>query len=328
MTPRRAPGPANRLVAVLICDGVALFEFGIVAEVFGLRRPELGVPWYDMVTVSFDPPPLTATGGVRVLPSHSVRMLARAGTIVIPNWPRLDEPPPAAMLEAVRAAYKRGARLLSICSGAFVLAAAGLLDGRRATTHWMHAGKLAARFPKVHVEPSVLYVESGRIFTAAGSAAGIDLGLHLVRQDYGSDIANQVARRMVVAPHRDGGQAQFVASAMAPVDGSLAPLMEWASARLDQPLTVQSLAKKGRMSLRTLARRFEAQAGTTPHQWLTHQRVLAAQRLLETSEASIDRVAELAGFVTAETLRHHFRQRVGTSPMAYRRRFAQRTRVA
>ena len=328
MTPRRAPGPANRLVAVLICDGVALFEFGIVAEVFGLRRPELGVPWYDMVTVSFDPPPLTATGGVRVLPSHSVRMLARAGTIVIPNWPRLDEPPPAAMLEAVRAAYKRGARLLSICSGAFVLAAAGLLDGRRATTHWMHAGKLAARFPKVHVEPSVLYVESGRIFTAAGSAAGIDLGLHLVRQDYGSDIANQVARRMVVAPHRDGGQAQFVASARAPVDGSLAPLMEWASARLDQPLTVQSLAKKGRMSLRTLARRYEAQAGTTPHQWLTHQRVLAAQRLLETSEASIDRVAELAGFVTAETLRHHFRQRVGTSPMAYRRRFAQRTRVA
>ena len=328
MTPRRVPGPANRLVAVLICDGVALFEFGIVAEVFGLRRPELGVPWYDMVTVSFDPPPLTATGGVRVLPSHSVRMLAKAGTIVIPNWPRLDEPPPAAMLDAVRAAHKRGARLLSICSGAFVLAAAGLLDGRHATTHWMHAGKLAARFPKVHVEPSVLYVESGRIFTAAGSAAGIDLGLHLVRQDYGSDIANQVARRMVVAPHRDGGQSQFVASAMPPVDGSLAPLMEWASARLDQPLTVQSLAKKGRMSLRTLARRFEAQAGTTPHQWLTHQRVLAAQRLLETSEASIDRVAELSGFVTAETLRHHFRQRVGTSPTAYRRRFAQRLRVA
>lgn len=328
MTPRRVPGPANRLVAVLICDGVALFEFGIVAEVFGLRRPELGVPWYDMVTVSFDPPPLTATGGVRVLPSHSVRMLAKAGTIVIPNWPHLADTPPPAMLDAVRAAHKRGARLLSICSGAFVLAAAGLLDGRRATTHWMHAAKLAARYPKVHVEPSVLYVEEGRIFTAAGSAAGIDLGLHIVRQDYGSDIANQVARRMVVAPHRDGGQAQFVASAMPPVDGSLAPLMEWASARLDQPLTAESLAKKGRMSLRTLARRFEAQAGTTPHQWLTHQRVLAAQRLLETSDASIDRVAELAGFVTAETLRHHFRQRVGTSPMAYRRRFAQRQRVA
>ncbi|MBP7777995.1 MAG: transcriptional regulator FtrA [Acidobacteria bacterium] len=323
MTPRRVPGPANRLVAVLICDGLALFEFGIVAEVFGLRRPELGVPWYDMVTVSFDQPPLEATGGVRILPTHSVRMLAKAGTIVIPNWPRLDETPPAAMLDAVRAAHKRGARLLSICSGAFVLAAAGLLDGRRATTHWMHADRLARRYPAVQVEPSVLYIESGRVFTSAGSAAGIDLGLHIVRQDYGFDIANKVARRMVVAPHREGGQSQFVATAMAPVEGSLAPLMEWASARLDEPLTVEALACKGRMSLRTLARRFEAQAGTTPHQWLTHQRVLAAQRLLETSGVSIDRVAELSGFVTAETLRHHFRQRVGTSPMAYRRRFAQ-----
>jgi AraC family transcriptional activator FtrA len=328
MTPRRQPGPANRRVAVLICDGVALFEFGIVMEVFGLRRPELGVPWYDAAVVTFDPPPLQATGGARVLPTHSVRMLAKAGTIVIPGWPRLDETPPPAMLHAVRAAHRRGARLLSICSGAFVLAAAGLLDGRRATTHWLHADRLAKRYPKVQVEPSVLYVESGRVFTAAGSAAGIDLCLHVVRQDYGADIANQVARRMVVAPHREGGQSQFVATAMPPVEGSLSPLMEWASARLDEPLTAEVMARKGRMSLRTLARRFGAQAGTTPHQWLTHQRVLAAQRLLETSDVSIDRVAELSGFVTAETLRHHFRQRVGTSPMAYRRRFAQRLHVA
>lgn len=322
MTSRRPSGPANRLVAVLVCDGVGLFEFGIAAEVFGLRRPELGVPWYDMATVSFDPPPLSATGGVRLLPTHPVRVLARAGTIVIPNWPRPGETPPRAMLDAVRAAYKRGARLVSICSGAFVLAAAGLLDGRRATTHWLHADRLAKSYPKVQVEPSVLYVESGRVFTAAGSAAGIDLGLHIVRLDYGADIANKVARRMVVAPHREGGQSPFVATAVAPVDGSLAPLMDWASGRLNEPLTAAALARKGRMSLRTLARRFEAQAGTTPHQWLTHQRVLAAQRLLETSDASIDRVAELSGFVTAETLRHHFRQRVGTSPMAYRRRFA------
>jgi AraC family transcriptional activator FtrA len=328
MTPRRQTGPANRLVAVLICDGVALFEFGIVTEIFGLKRPELGVPWYDMAVVSFDPPPLAATGGVGIVPTHSVRTLARAGTIVIPNWPRLDETPPAAMLDAVRAAHKRGARLMSVCSGAFVLAAAGLLDGRRVTTHWMHAEKLARRYPRVQVEPSVLYVQSGRVYTAAGSAAGIDLGLHIVREDYGSDIANKVARRMVVAPHREGGQAQFVATAVAPVEGSLAPLMDWACARLDQPLSAAALAKKGQMSLRTLARRFEAQAGTTPHQWLIHQRVLAAQRLLETSDASIDRVAELSGFVTAETLRHHFRQRVGTSPAAYRRRFAQSVRVA
>jgi AraC family transcriptional activator FtrA len=328
MTSRRVPGPANRRVAVIVCDGVAMFELGITLEVFALKRPELGVPWYDVSIVSFDPPPLRGTGGVGITPTHSVRAIATAGTVVIPNWPRLHEAPPPAMIDAVRKAYARGARLLSICSGAFVLAAAGLLDGRRATTHWMHSGTLAAAYPKVLVEPSVLYVESGRVFTAAGSAAGIDLGLHIVRQDYGSDIANQVARRMVVPPHRDGGQAQFVATAVPPVEGSLAPLMDWASARLDQPLTAAALAKKGRMSMRTLARRFEAQAGTTPHQWLTHQRVLAAQRLLETTDLSIDRVAELSGFVTAETLRHHFRQRVGTSPMAYRRRFSQAVRVA
>ena len=319
----RARAPANRLVAVLICDGLALFEFGIVAEVFGLRRPELGVPWYDMVVVSYDSPPLRATGGVRVHPTHSVQMLAKAGTIVIPNWPRLDETPPRVMLDALRAAYARGARLLSVCSGAFVLAAAGLLDGKRATTHWMHAPTLARSYPLVQVEPSVLYVEDGQVFTAAGSAAGIDLGLHIVRQDYGADIANRVARRMVVAPHREGGQSQFVATAMAPSEGSLGPLMEWATARLDHALTAEHLARKGRMSLRTLARRFEVQTGTTPHQWLTHQRVLAAQRLLETSTASIERVAELSGFATPETLRFHFRQRVGTSPAAYRRRFAQ-----
>lgn len=321
MTRRRVPGPANRHVAVIVCDGVAMFELGIVLEVFALKRPELGVPWYDVAVVSFDPPPLTGTGGVRIMPTHSVRALARAGTVVIPNWPKLDQPPPAAMVNAVRAAYRRGARLLSVCSGAFVLAAAGLLDGRRVTTHWMHADKLAARYPRAQVEPSVLYVEAGRIYTAAGSAAGIDLGLHIVRQDYGADIANTVARRMVVPPHRDGGQAQFVATAVPPVEGSLSPLMEWASARLDQPLTAEMLARKGRMSLRTLARRFEAQAGTTPHQWITHQRVLAAQRLLETTDLSIDRVAEVSGFVTAETLRHHFRQRVGAAPAAYRRRF-------
>lgn len=323
LVPTRGGAPPNRLVAVLICDGLALFEFGIVAEVFGLRRPELGVPWYDMAVVSFDPAPLRATGGVRVHPTHSVKMLARAGTIVIPNWRDIHEVPPPAMLKALRAAHARGARLLSVCSGAFVLAAAGLLDGKRATTHWLHAPTLARRYPLVQVEPSVLYVEDGQIYTAAGSAAGIDLGLHIVRQDYGSDIANQVARRMVVAPHREGGQSQFVTTAMAPPEGSLGPLMEWATARLDQVLTAGLLARKGRMSLRTLARRFEAQAGTTPHQWLTHQRVLAAQRLLETSAASIDRVAELSGFATPETLRFHFRQRVGTSPVAYRRRFAQ-----
>ncbi len=328
-SPRHALGPVQvrpavrrrHRVVVLVCDGLALFEFGIVVEMFGLRRPELGVPWYDMAVASFDPPPLRATGGVQVHTTHSVRVLATADTIVIPSWRDIHETPPHAMLHALRSAHERGARLMSVCSGAFVLAAAGLLDGRRATTHWRYAEVLARRYPTVQVEPSVLYVEDGHIYTSAGSAAGIDLGLHVVRQDYGSAIANQVARRLVVPPHREGGQAQFVLMAVPPADGSLAPLMEWASARLDQPLGAAALARKGRMSRRTLARRFEAQAGTTPHQWLTHQRVLAAQRLLETSDVSIDRVAELSGFVTAETLRHHFRQRLGTSPAAYRRRF-------
>jgi AraC family transcriptional activator FtrA len=322
MTSPRRRGPANRLVAVLVPDRLPLFEFGIVMEVFALRRPELGVPWYDTAVVTFDSPPLVTTGGVRILPTRSTRALAKAGTIVIPGWRDLHVPPPAGVVKAVRAAHARGARVVSICSGAFVLAAAGLLDGRRATTHWRYCDTLARAYPDVAVDPSVLYVEHDGVYTSAGSAAGIDLCLHIVRQDYGSDVANQVARRMVVAPHRDGGQAQFVPTAILPQDGSLAPLMEWASARLDQPLSAEALARKGRMSLRTLARRFQAQAGTTPHQWLTYQRVLAAQRLLETSRASIDRVAELSGF-TPETLRHHFRRRVGTSPAAYRRRFAQ-----
>lgn len=322
MTPAHPRGPANRLVAILLTNRPALFEFGIAMEVFGLKRPELGVPWYETAVVTFDPLPLVATGGVQVAPTHSPRMLAKAGTIVIPGWRDLDTPPAGPVLRAVTAAHARGARVVSICSGAFVLAAAGLLDGRRATTHWCHSQALARSYPRVHVDPSVLYVESHRVYTSAGSAAGIDLCLHLVRQDYGAEIANQVARRMVVPPHRDGGQAQFVPSVMPPADGSLAPLLEWASARLDQPLSADALARKAEMSPRTLVRRFQSQAGTTPHQWLTHQRVLAAQRLLETSKASIDRVAQLSGFVTAETLRHHFRRRVGTSPMAYRRRFA------
>jgi AraC family transcriptional regulator, transcriptional activator FtrA len=321
MTRRHPPGPANRSVAVLVADGVALFEFGIVMEVFALLRPELGVPWYDPAVVSFDRSPLRATGGVQVMATHSVRRLASAGTIVIPGWCNYHAPIAPAVVSAVRAAHDRGARLVSICSGVFVLAAAGLLDGRRATTHWRHAETLARRYPRVHVDPTVLYVKEDSVYTSAGSAAGIDLCLQIVREDYGSDIANQVARRMVVPPHRDGGQAQYVPTAVPPADGSLAPIMEWASGRIDQPLDAAALARRGRMSMRTLARRFEAQAGTTPHQWLTHQRVLAAQRLLETSAASIERVAELSGFATPETLRHHFRRRVGTSPVAYRRRF-------
>ena len=316
----------RHLVAALVLPGASQFEFAAACEVFGEDRSDLGVDWYDFIVCTPSADPVDLGRGFSVATEHGLDDVVEADTVVV--IPAGEGGFPTEVLEALRRAHARGARLVSLCTGAFVLAAAGLLDERPATTHWLHSDKLTARYPKVLVEPSVLYVESGRVFTAAGSAAGIDLGLHIVRQDYGADIANQVARRMVVPPHRDGGQAQFVATAVPPVEGSLAPLMDWASARLEQPLTAEAMAKKGRMSLRTLARRFEAQAGTTPHQWLTHQRVLAAQRLLETTDLSIDRVAELSGFVTAETLRHHFRQRVGTSPMAYRRRFSQSVRVA
>jgi AraC family transcriptional activator FtrA len=280
---------------------------------------------YDIRLLTVGGRPVTARPGLR-LEAHGAleRDTGPVDTlVVVGGYGHLRAAHDDVLVAHVRRLARQARRVASVCTGASVLAAAGLLDGRRATTHWRHAATLAARYPRAQVEPSVLYVQDGTVYTAAGSAAGIDLGLHLVRQDYGSAIANQVARRMVVPPHRDGGQSQFVAAAMPSRDGSLAPIMEWASARLDQPLDAAALARKGRMSLRTLARRFEHQAGTTPHQWLTHQRVLTAQRLLETSDASVERVAELAGFATPETLRHHFRRRVGTSPVAYRRRFAQ-----
>ncbi len=314
----------HRVVA-LAYDRLCMFEFGIVTEAFALPRPELNVPWYDFSVCAVDATPLRATGGIEVRASGGLRALNRADTIVIPGWRDADERPPDALLSALRRANRRGARLLSICSGVFVLAAAGLLDGRRATTHWRYAERLAARFPRVRVEPDVLYIDEGRVLTSAGSAAGIDLCLHVIRKDYGARIANQVARRLVVAPHRDGGQAQFVPSAM-PEDATrgLSTLTAWAQANLHRPLTVDALARHAHMSPRNFARRFREALGTTPHRWIVHQRLLAAQHRLETSADSIDRIAEAVGLQTAATLRQHFQRRLGTSPTAYRRRFSVR----
>jgi AraC family transcriptional activator FtrA len=314
----------HRVVA-LAYDRLALFEFGIVTEAFALPRPELNVPWYTFSVCSIDTTPLRATGGVTLRASDGIGALRRADTIVIPGWRDADEPPPAALLTALQRAHRRGARLLSICSGVFVLAAAGLLDGKRATTHWRYAERLAARFPKIRVEPDVLYIDEGRVMTSAGSAAGIDLCLHVIRKDYGARIANQVARRLVVPPHRDGGQAQFIPSPV-PQESTqgLARLVEWAQTNLDRQLTVAALARQARMSPRSFARRFRAELGTTPHRWIIHQRVLAAQHRLETTDDSVDRVAEAVGLQTAATLRQHFQQRLGTSPTAYRRRFTVR----
>jgi transcriptional regulator GlxA family with amidase domain len=247
--------------------------------------------------------------------------LVNADTVIVPA---AGEQPEAhgALLEALRAAYDNGARIASICTGAFFLAVAGLLDGRRATTHWAYAAEFAARYPAVDVDPNVLYVEDGRLFTSAGTAAGIDLCLHLVRQDLGTDIANAVARRMVVPPHRDGGQAQYVDAPLPKCDQeTIGPLLDWALARLDEPLTLPELASQANVSVRTLVRRFAAATGTTPLQWLLAQRVRRAQHLLESSDEPVERIASLAGFGTAANLRQHFTRAVGVPPMHYRRTF-------
>jgi AraC family transcriptional activator FtrA len=317
------PSPTQRRVVVLAYDRLCTFEFGIVVEVFGLPRPDLDVDWYRFGVCALERGPLRATGGVTVTPTAGRRALARAGTIVIPGWRDADEPPPAALLRAVRAAHRRGARLVTICSGVFVLAAAGLLDGRRATTHWRYVDRLRTRYPRVRVEPDVLYVDEGNILTSAGSAAGIDLCLHVVRRDYGAEIANQVARRLIVPPQRDGGQSQYVPTPVRTDAGhGLAPLLAWTERHLADVLTVETLARRAAMSPRTFARRFREQTGTTPHRWLTHQRLLAAQRRLETTRESVDEVAAAVGLQTAATLRLHFRRSLRTTPTAYRRRFS------
>jgi AraC family transcriptional activator FtrA len=317
----------RRTVAALAYQGLAPFELGIVVEVFGLKRPEIGVPWYRFQVCALERGPLRATGGITVRARGGLAGLGAAHTIVIPGWRSAEEPPPAALVRTLQRAHARGARLVSICSGVFVLAATGLLDGKRATTHWRYAERLRARFPRIRVEPDVLYVDEGDILTSAGSAAGIDLCLHIVRLDYGAAIANDVARRLVVPPHRDGGQSQYVPAALR-IDRkqSLARLLDHVQAHLDLPWTVESFARKAALSPRTLARRFREETGTTPHEWLTHRRVLSAQRRLETTGDSMDEIAEAVGLHTAETLRHHFRRRLRTSPSAYRRRFSLRSK--
>ena len=315
----------HRVVA-LAYEGLCTFEFGIVVEAFALPRPELKVPWYRFTVCSLEPRPIRALGGIRVHARSGLGALRHADTIVIPGWRNADERPPQVLLSALRRAYRRGARVVSICSGVFVLAAAGLLDGKRATTHWRYVDRLARDFPRITVEPDVLYIDERRVLTSAGSAAGIDLCLHIIRNDFGAEIANTVAKRLVVSPHRDGGQSQYIS---APVqrreNGGLARLLDWVQANLHRDLTVDRLAAHVRMSPRSFARHFRAETGTTPHQWLTHQRLLAAQGWLETSAASMDRIADAVGLRTAATLRHHFRQTFRTSPTGYRKRF---TRIA
>lgn len=309
-------------VAALVVDGVAAFELGVACEVFGFERPEILDPWYRFLVCAADPPPLRTTAGFTVDTPHRLADLERADTVIVPTWPVQRTPSPA-VIDALRAAHDRGARLVSVCSGAFALAHAGLLDGKRATTHWMYADALADRFPAVKVDPDVLYVDEDPLFTSAGTAAGIDLCLYLVRLDHGAGVANAVARRMVVPPHRDGGQAQFVDLPMPDGDGddSLAGVLGWMLGHVGDDLTVDQLARRARTSPRTFARRFRAVTGTTPHQWLLSQRILLAQRLLETTDEPVERVAQRCGFASAAGLRQHFTRALSASPHAYRRTF-------
>lgn len=309
------------LVAAVAYDGLCTFEFGCVVELFALRRPELGVPWYRFAVCAAERGPLRAAGGITVSAPYSLKILARADTIVVPGWRDADEPPPKPLVDALRAAHARGARLCSICSGVFVLAAAGVLDGRAATTHWRYAARLAERFPAVEVRPNALYVDEGRVLTSAGSAAGLDMLVHLVRRDYGPRVANQVAQRLVIPPHRDGDQAQYVPRPVRADAGRLARLLDALRADLVAEHSIESLARRASMSPRTLLRSFKEATGLAPHQWLVRERVAAARELLESGRTPLERVAERTGFGSVESFRRHFRRVVGTAPAAYRRRF-------
>ncbi|MFA1549779.1 helix-turn-helix domain-containing protein [Actinomadura chokoriensis] len=308
-----------RSVALAVTDGMLHFELSLAYEVFAAAPAGVTVPWYDVTLCG---PAPVAVGRFRLDPDHDLDGLRHADTVIVPGWADVDVHPPADLVDAVRAAHDAGARVASLCTGAFVLAAAGLLDGERATTHWAHTEALAAGYPQVTVDPDVLYVDNGSVLTSAGKAAAMDLCLHLVRLDHGSSVANTAARRLVVPPHRDGGQAQFVATPVpAPGNHPLAALLPWIIERLDQPLTVEDLARQAGMSSRHLGRHFRAVTGATPLQWLLTQRIRHAQELLEKTDAGIDTIAAATGMGTATTLRRHFNRTVGVPPDTYRRTF-------
>ncbi len=315
--------PTGPLVVALVYDGLCTFEFAIVAEIFGLSRPEMGQGWYRFASAAVEPGPLRAHGGLVVGTEGGMELLSEADIVVVPGWKSAGAPVPEALLDALRVAHQRGARLASICSGAFVLAATGLLAGRRIATHWRYAGQLAARHPECRVDADVLYVEEGRIFTSAGSAAGIDLMLHIIRADFGVAAANSVARRLVMPPHRNGGQAQFIDRPVpAPREGRLSGLLEKVRASPATPWTVATMAAEAAMSKRTFLRRFTETTGAPPGEWVTQVRVDEAKRLLEATALPMEEVAARAGFGAVATLRHHFRRQLGLAPRDYRETFA------
>ncbi|MFI9826272.1 helix-turn-helix domain-containing protein [Streptomyces sp. NPDC051913] len=313
----------KNVVAVLL-DGVHPFELGVVCEVFGIDRSDEGLPTYDFAVASAEGPTLgTHVGGLSVSTPYGLERLEEADLIAVPAGADyvVREYPPA-LLDALRRAVDRGARVLSVCSGVFVLGAAGLLDGRRCSVHWRQADELAVRNPRAIIEPDVLYVDEDPVITSAGTAAGIDACLHIVRKEQGPEVANKIARRMVVPPHRDGGQAQYIERPL-PKDrcDTVGEVLVWMERHLDEEVTVEQLAERAHMSPRTFARRFQQETGTTPYRWILRQRVLLAQRLLEGTDETVDAVAGRTGFGTAAALRHQFVRALGTTPNAYRRTF-------
>lgn len=308
-------------VALAAAGHLLHFELAVAYEIFG--NPPLDAPqgWYDVLLCGPGP---VRVGPFTVEPEHGLEHLARADTVIVPACADVDEPPPPELVEAVRTAHAAGARVASLCTGAFVLGAAGLLDGRRATTHWAHAAELSARHPLAEVDADVLYTDNGSVLTAAGKAAAVDLCLHLIHLDHGAAVANSIARRLVMAPHRPGGQAQFVSTPVQESGGGdhrLADLLAWARQRLDRPLTVTDMARRASTSPRHLGRRFRAVTGQTPLQWLLTQRVRRAQELLEATDETIEAVAVATGMGTATTLRRQFKRVVGVPPDSYRRAF-------
>ena len=307
-----------RNVAVIALPEMAVFELGVLCEMFGADRTAEGLPGYRFAVCSADGLPVRTESGFSISPGHDLAPVEEADLVAIGPHDIDTEPPPA-VLAALRRAAARGAWVMSVCTGAFALGAAGLLDGRHCTTHWRHTAALARRYPAAKVEPNVLYVADGRVLSSAGTAAAIDAGLHLVRQEHGSAVATMLARRMVVPPHRAGGQAQFIEMPVRSVEcETLQPVLALVLATLDRPHTVETMAELAHMAPRTFARKFRAETGATPHDWLTEQRVLLARELLEESDLGVDAIAVRAGFGSAATLRHHFSHRLSTTPQAYR----------
>jgi transcriptional regulator GlxA family with amidase domain len=312
-------------VAILAYDGMSGFESGLAAEIFGITElaemfsAGISRPWYS-VKLCAEEPEVRMLGGATVRTSYGLDDLAAADTVIIPSVRDVTEPTSPALVDAIRTAYERGSRLVSICSGAFALAAAGVLDGRTATTHWIYVDLLQKHYPAIDVDPSPLYVDGGGVLTSAGCAAGLDLCLHIVRSDHGARIANDVARRLVISPHRAGGQAQYIETPVPEptTDGQIAAGMAWALANLDVPITLDDLAVQSAMSRRSYLRRFAKETGTTPIKWLIEQRIQASLALLESSSLSIEQIATRVGFESPVTYRHHFVRGLRTTPSEYR----------